>query len=154
MLQEKTKYRVTVHKSGEYRYASTQLAHIDPITKKREYRHIHWGTLDENNRFYPNRRFIMADPAEVEKLDFPAEWDLSEIENVPQGDLREKPLYERRAETLHAKNALEKRTAALMEQSTISARGILRLIDKLEEEGVTDEKIVEIIRYVGGEDTD
>ena len=44
-------YRISVHIDKGYRYASTQPAQVDPETGRRTYRRIHWGTVDENNRF-------------------------------------------------------------------------------------------------------
>lgn len=74
---EKQYYKVSLHTSRGYRYASTQLKLYNPRTGKGEYRHIHWGKVDENNRFYPNERFYLASSGEREKLLFPKEWDIS-----------------------------------------------------------------------------
>ena len=75
-----TQYRVKKHINGKYTYASTQPPYIEPITGKKRYRHIHWGTVDENNKFIPGAAFYQASPEEREKLIFPEEWDISEAE--------------------------------------------------------------------------
>ena len=77
-----SQYRVSVHTDKGYRYASTQPGIIDPVTGKRNYRRIHWGTLDENNRFIPGKAYIFASLEERSKLIFPEGWDLSEIDKL------------------------------------------------------------------------
>lgn len=75
-------YRIAVHIDKGYRYASTQPALVDPETGKRTYRRIHWGTVDENNRFIPGKAYLFATLEEREKLIFPEGWDLSETEKL------------------------------------------------------------------------
>ena len=77
---EGTNYKVTVHKNGGYRYASTQPLLVDEKTGKTYNRRVHWGTLDENNKFHPGKAYIYADIAERNKLVFPDDWDMSEAE--------------------------------------------------------------------------
>ena len=74
-------YRVAIHIDKGYRYASTQPAVIDP-TGSRKYHRIHWGTIDENNRFIPGKAYLFAPIEERSKLIFPEGWDLSEIEKL------------------------------------------------------------------------
>lgn len=75
-------YRIAIHVDKGYRYASTQPATVDPVTGKRTYRRIHWGTVDENNRFIPGKAYIFASLEERAKLIFPEGWDLSEIDKL------------------------------------------------------------------------
>lgn len=75
-------YRIAVHVDKGYRYASTQPAVIDPETGKRKYRRIHWGTVDDSNRFVPGKAYLFAPMEERAKLIFPEGWDLSEIEKL------------------------------------------------------------------------
>ena len=75
-------YRISVHIDKGYRYASTQPAQVDPETGRRTYRRIHWGTVDEKNRFIPGKSYIFASLEERSKLIFPEGWDLSETEKL------------------------------------------------------------------------
>ena len=75
-------YRVKLHIDKGYRYASTQPAVVDPVTGKRSYHRIHWGTVDENDRFFPGKAYIFASLEERSKLIFPEGWDLSEIDKL------------------------------------------------------------------------
>ena len=73
-------YRVSTHKIGKYIYASTQPVSVDQDGNK-TYKHKHWGRLD-GNRFVPGTEFILLSREEREKLIFPADWDLSEIDKI------------------------------------------------------------------------
>ena len=75
-------YRVGIHVDKGYRYASTQPAYIDPETGKRRHRRVHWGTLEEHNRFMPGKNYVFASIEERSKLIFPEDWDLSEIDKL------------------------------------------------------------------------
>ena len=75
-------YRLALNVTNGYRYACTQPATVDEKTGKRTYRRVHWGTLDENNKFFPGRKYLLASLEERKKLIFPADWDLSEIEKL------------------------------------------------------------------------
>jgi hypothetical protein len=75
-------YRVKTHVTKGYTYASTQPCTIDPKTGKKTYRHIHWGTVDDDLRFCPGTRFFLAAPEERARLIFPEDWDLSEAERL------------------------------------------------------------------------
>lgn len=82
----KSPYRVSIHPNNGYRYASTQPARVNPKTGKREYRHIHWGTVSEDLKFMPGKNYLLATPEERAKLIFPDSWDLSELDQLfPQG---------------------------------------------------------------------
>ena len=70
-------YRVKPHVTSGYTYASTQPSSLNPDTGKKQYRHIHWGTVDENKRFVPGTVFYMATPEERARLIFPDDWDMS-----------------------------------------------------------------------------
>ena len=75
-------YRVKVHITHGYRYASTQPSVIDPSTGKRKYRHVHCGTVDENLVFTPGSTFYLASPEERARLIFPEDWDIREAERL------------------------------------------------------------------------
>ena len=87
-------YRVAIHIDKGYRYASTQPAIVDPNTGKRSYRRIHWGTVDDNNRFVPGKAYLFAPIEERSKLIFPQGWDLSEIEKLSGNRRRGRPVIE------------------------------------------------------------
>lgn len=87
-------YRVAIHIDKGYRYASTQPAIVDPNTGKRSYRRIHWGTVDDNNRFVPGKAYLFAPIEERSKLIFPQGWDLSEIEKLSGNRRRGRPVLE------------------------------------------------------------
>ena len=87
-------YRVTIHKIGGYRYASTQPAYQDPETGKMKHRRIHWGTLDETNKFIPGSKYIFASIDERSKLIFPDDWDMSVAEKLSGGRKPGRPAIE------------------------------------------------------------
>ena len=87
-------YRVAIHIDKGYRYASTQPAIVDTNTGKRSYRRIHWGTVDDNNRFVPGKAYLFAPIEERSKLIFPEDWDLSEIEKLSGNRRRGRPVIE------------------------------------------------------------
>jgi len=76
------RYRVKLHISQGYRYASTQPPYIDEKTGECKYRHIHWGSVDENKKFHPGHNFYLASPEERASLIFPDDWDISEAEKL------------------------------------------------------------------------
>jgi len=71
-------YRIKLHMINGHKYASTQPSYIDSSTGKKKYKYIHWGTVDENLKFYPGSKFYLASPEERERLIFPEDWDISE----------------------------------------------------------------------------
>ena len=77
-----SQYRIKPHKTHGYTYASTQPPAIDPETGKKKYRHVHWGTVDENLVFIPGSAFYLASPEERARLIFPEDWDMSEAEKL------------------------------------------------------------------------
>jgi len=79
-VDPQAQYRIKPHINGSYTYASTQPPYLDPDTGKKKYRYIHWGTVDENNKFMPGSPFFLATPEERAKLIFPDHWDMSEAE--------------------------------------------------------------------------
>ena len=86
-------YHVSIHKVGNYQYASTQPSSVGESGKK-SYRHIHWGRLDENKKFIPGTEYILASPAERAKLIFPESWDLSELEKLSGARKQGRPAYD------------------------------------------------------------
>ena len=72
-------YRVSIHKNGGHTYAATHPYTVDG-NGKRKYSVVHWGTVTDDLRFVPGKRFLQA-PEEVRRsLIFPEAWDLSAIE--------------------------------------------------------------------------
>lgn len=91
--EESTTYKVKIHVINGYRYASTQPLVADPNRTSGRNRHkrIHWGRLDENNKFHPNKTYLCADVKERRKLIFPADWDMSEVASLPSGQKADRP---------------------------------------------------------------
>jgi hypothetical protein len=56
-----SQYTMQVHKNGKYLYADTQRAVTGDDGIKR-YKHVHWGTLDDQSRFHPNHAFLYQSP--------------------------------------------------------------------------------------------
>ena len=83
--EESTRYKVKIHLNNGYRYASTQPLVVDPerTSGRNRHRRIHWGTVDENNKFHPNKTYLYADVSERRKLIFPDDWDMSEVASLP-----------------------------------------------------------------------
>lgn len=83
--EESTTYKVRIHMNNGYRYASTQPLVVDPdrTSGRNKHRRIHWGTVDENNKFHPNKTFLYADVSERRRLIFPDDWDMSEVASLP-----------------------------------------------------------------------
>ena len=81
-LDPLTPYRVGIHVTKGYKYASTQPHSVDSSTGKKSYAHIHWGCVTDENKFIPNNRFNTATSEEREKLIFPDDWDLSELDKI------------------------------------------------------------------------
>ena len=94
-----TPYRVALHVTKGYRYASTQPTVVDPETGKRTHHQVHWGTVDENNKFVPGSKYIFASPEERQKLIFPEDWDLSEIDKLSGRRKPGRPVVEGQDET-------------------------------------------------------
>ena len=76
------RYQVKPHNNNGYTYASTQPPYFDPDSGKKKYRYIHWGVVDDKQRFIPSSRFFLTAPEERSKLVFPKEWDISEAEKL------------------------------------------------------------------------
>lgn len=71
-------YLVKIHKNGRYSYASTQpFVGID--NGRRCYNRKHWGVVDENFKFIPNKEFQLLSKKEKNKFKFPDFWDLSNV---------------------------------------------------------------------------
>ena len=87
-------FRVKIHDNGGHRYASTQPAFTDPVTGRKKYRRLHWGVVDENNKFHPDKNYLLASPEERAKLIFPEDWDLSEVASLTGNRKRGRPVIE------------------------------------------------------------
>ena len=88
-----SQYRIKPHKIGNYTYASTQPPTLNQKTGRKQYHYIHWGTLDENNKFIPGTPYILATPEERAKLIFPSSWDMSIVENLSSNRKPGRPAY-------------------------------------------------------------
>ena len=87
-------YKVSIHLINGYRYASTQPCVVDPNTDKKKYRHIHWGTVDDTNKFIPGKNYLLAPLSERAKLVFPEGWDLSETKKLSGARDKGRPAIE------------------------------------------------------------
>ena len=81
-IKEETTYKVTLHKNGAYRYASTRPRIINEAGKKNSNKSIHWGTVTEDLKFMPYTKFIYLPVEERKKFVFPEDWDLSELDKL------------------------------------------------------------------------
>ena len=78
-------FRISIHKNGGHSYAATHPYTVDQ-NGKRKYSVVHWGTVTDELRFIPGKRFLQA-PAEIRsQLIFPEGWDLSAIETPAAGN--------------------------------------------------------------------
>lgn len=93
-VNENTIYKVSIHVNGKHRYASTQPFTVGEDGRKR-YTHKHWGTVDEGLRFHPNTTYLYASIEERQKLIFPEDWDLSELEMLASSRRRGRVSYEK-----------------------------------------------------------
>ncbi|MFZ2339630.1 MAG: transposase [Bacteroidales bacterium] len=91
---EGTNYKISTHVANGHRYASTQPLVVDGLTGMTRNVRIHWGTLDENLRFYPGKRFFYASPAERAKFVYPANWDLGELDKLSGARGAGRPAYD------------------------------------------------------------
>lgn len=70
-------YKISIHRTNGYSYASTQPVKFDEKCGKKVHCHVHWGVIDENLKFYPGKNYFYADIEERSKLIFPQNWNLS-----------------------------------------------------------------------------
>ena len=89
-----SQYRVAIHAINGYRYASTQPFQVDPETGKKVYRRVHWGTVDDSNKFIPGKNYLTAAPEDRGKLIFPDSWDLSEVKKLSGNREKGRPAIE------------------------------------------------------------
>ena len=77
-------FRISIHRNGGHTYAATHPYTIDK-DGKRKYSVLHWGTVTEDLRFVPGKRFLQA-PEDIRRsLIFPEGWDLSAIKGSGRG---------------------------------------------------------------------
>ena len=74
-------YRVSVHRNGGHMYAATHPYTLE-ASGKRKYTILHWGTVTEDLRFIPGKRYLEASPELRRRLIFPEGWDLSAAEGA------------------------------------------------------------------------
>lgn len=91
---EATNYKMSLHVANGYRYASTQPLIVDEATGKTRNVRIHWGTVDDDLRFYPGKRFFYASPAERAKFIYPEDWDLGELDKLSGARGAGRPSYD------------------------------------------------------------
>ena len=72
-------YRVSLHRNAGHTYAATHPYTLD-ASGKRRYSVQHWGTVTEDFRFIPGKRYLEASEEERRRLIFPEGWDLSAAE--------------------------------------------------------------------------
>jgi len=89
-----SQYYVKPHTTHGRTYASTQPPIVDPVTNKKRYHYIHWGTLGEGNVFIPGPTYMLATLEERAKLIFPEDWDLSEAEKLSGARGQGRPAYD------------------------------------------------------------
>ncbi len=90
-----TPYKVSLHLNNGYRYASTQrFRDVDHDSGKKRYSRIHWGTLTEEMKFIPGKRYILSSLEERSKLIFPVAWDMSEAEKLSGLKKAGRPAYD------------------------------------------------------------
>lgn len=90
--KEESIYKVSIHKSGRYLYASTHPYTIDE-NGKRKYVNCHWGIVDGNKKFFPGKLYIFANLEEMAKLVFPDDWDMSEVKHISRDKQPGRPAY-------------------------------------------------------------
>ena len=93
-IDPKAQYRIAIHNIGGHRYASTQPPYRDPVTGKLKHKRVHWGVLDDGNKFIPGSKYIFAPIEERSKLVFPDDWDMSELEKLSGGRKPGRPAIE------------------------------------------------------------
>lgn len=132
-------YKLTVHRSGKYRYASTQPTVTDEKTGKKRSLHVHWGTLDDQLRFYPNEKYLSASEEERNHLVFPDNWDLSLLEKLdPDNTTPYQMKVEKRSNTMTGFNQGYPR-------EILGAEQIYRLIHALRETGLSSDDILNAV---------
>ena len=137
-------YKLSVHRSGKYLYASTQPTTIDEKTGKKECRHIHWGTLDDELRFYPNQRYLLASEEERRHLIFPDNWDLSLLENMYVTEYFERRLkYEKKSYALTG-------AYPAVQTKSVEAEQIYRLIHSLQKSELAPSAILDAVLAMEG----
>ena len=132
-------YRVSIHKSGKYRYASTQPTVVDKKTGQKKSLHIHWGTLDDQLRFYPNKNYLNATEEERNHLVFPDEWDLTLLDNLmPYEGAEQRVKNEKRSNALLDSYSSGKR-------DSVEAEQIYRLIHSLRATNLSPDAILDAV---------
>lgn len=74
-------YRVSLHRNAGHTYAATHPFTLDE-NGRRKYSVRHWGTVTDDLRFIPGKRYLEASEEERRRLIFPEGWDLSEAERA------------------------------------------------------------------------
>ena len=131
-------YKLSIHRSGKYLYASTQPTVIDQKTGKKECRHIHWGTLDDKLRFYPNRKYMTATEEERKHLIFPDDWDLTLLMGLNGAEDETRLKYEKKSYALTG-------AYPASEGKSVEAKQIYRLIHSLKESELAPEAILDAV---------
>jgi len=89
-----TNYKMSIHVANGHRYASTQPLVVDGETGMTRNVRIHWGTVDDNLRFLPGKRFFYTSPAVRAKFVYPDNWDLGELDKLSGTRGAGRPAYD------------------------------------------------------------
>ena len=89
----KTKIQLFV--TNGYRYAISQDSVRNPETGKYSHPKVTYGTVTEDERFIPNKRFLELSTEERKRLAFPFGWNLDSIDAAPllPAETRGRPSY-------------------------------------------------------------
>ncbi len=74
-------YTIRIHKNGGYVYACTHTYRLNE-NGKRVYKITHWGRLTPEMEFLPGKHYLTSPISERQKLIFPNDWDLSNIQRT------------------------------------------------------------------------
>ena len=74
-------FKISIHRNGGHTYAATHPYTVDQ-DGKRKYSVVHWGTVTDDLRFLPGKRWLQASAEARSRLVFPEGWDLSAIEEA------------------------------------------------------------------------
>ncbi len=77
------KTKILLFVTGGYRYAISQGSVRDPETGKYSHPKITYGTVTDDLRFLPNKRFLEMSTEERKRLAFPPGWNLDSIDSAP-----------------------------------------------------------------------
>lgn len=77
-----TRYRMFAHKVGGHVYAATRHSVVDEKSGKKKQKCMHWGKIDDENVFHPNKSFEYLTPDEQRKFIFPDSWKMDQLSKL------------------------------------------------------------------------